>query len=142
MTPQKLEFYSFWWSEARLVIAAIALIIGGTPPVTVILPFSLPLIGVGLVLAWIISGAVSLYLVYRWLGHGQHIFGGKKPLDLIAFAIMVLSGINLGLAGLIGTNIGMSITMSYIVFLITALAYLWSAYHLYTRYEAQGRKLF
>jgi uncharacterized membrane protein YuzA (DUF378 family) len=142
MTPQKLELYSFWWSEARLVLAAIALILGGTPLIKVVLPFSIPLLYTGLTLSWLISGAVSLYLVYRWLGHGQHLFGGKKPIDMIAFAIMIISGINLGIAGLIGTNIGMSTTMSYAVFLITALAYLWTAYHLYMRFHAHGGKFF
>jgi hypothetical protein len=136
--PDKLEEYSFLWSEARLLIAAIALLIGGRPPLLLVLP---TLYGV-LTLAWLMSGVASGYLLYRWNAGGQKLFGGKAPLDTAAFFVSVVSGINLGLAGLIGRNIGISISSNYFVFIVVALLYLASAYHLYTRWNASGKKLF
>ena len=142
--PDNLERYAFLWSEVRLVIAAIALFIGGIPPVLYFLPGvgSFGLVNLALKLAWIISGVSAAYLFYRWLHAGQKLFGHSNMKDTAAFVVMVVSGINLGLVGLIGNNIGMSISSSYAVFVITAVVYLVSAYHLYTRWKAHGRKLF
>lgn len=142
--PAALDRYAFLWSEARLIIAAIALFIGGYPPVLYILS-SAGLYGVVMFflrIAWIISGLTAAYLLYRWFTGGQTIFGQKHKADLIAFLILVLSGINLGLVGLIGQNIGMSLASGYAVFVITGLAYVVSAYHLYTRWKSHGEKLF
>jgi uncharacterized membrane protein YuzA (DUF378 family) len=138
-----LEKYSFLWSEARLLIAAVALLIGGYPPILRITPFFLygivaPLLNI----AWIISGVASGYLLYRWIKVGKKLFGANVQLDMIAFLVAVVSGFNLGFTGLTGRNIGMSIFGNYIFFVIAALAYLWSAYHLYTRWNASGKKLF
>jgi uncharacterized membrane protein YedE/YeeE len=141
MNHTKLDLYAFYWSEARLGIAAVALFLGGVPPVTLIFPL-IPLNSVFLTLAWIISGAVSAYLAYRWFENGQKLFGHSDKKDLLAFFINVISGINLGIVGITGTNIGMTISSSYIVFFITALAYLAAAYHLYTRWQGHGQKLF
>jgi len=136
--PDALEKYAFFWSEVRLIIAALALFLGGTPPV--LLLFSAHgLVGLLLKLSWIVSGVASAYLLYRWFSGGQKLFGHKNTKDTIAFFVMVLSGINLGVVGLIGNNIGMSISSSYAVFVITAVIYLVSAYHLYTRWNAAGK---
>ena len=142
-----LEKYAFLWSEVRLVVAAIALLIGGYPPVLLILrvlpvPLFLGLISLFLNLAWIVSGVVSGYLLYRWLSGNKKLFGGNVQLDMIAFLINVVTGFNLGFAGLTGRNVGMSLFPSYPVFVIAGLAYLWSAYHLYTRWNAHGKKVF
>lgn len=143
-TPAKLERFSFLWSEARLLIAAVALLLGGIPPVLYFLqiPALYGLIGLLLKLAWIVSGVASAYLLYRWYTGGQKVFGGSDKKDMVTFFISVVSGINLGIVGLLGTNVGMSITSNYIVFVITAVLYLFAAYQLYTRWKKNGQKIF
>ncbi|RJQ36531.1 hypothetical protein C4552_03360 [Candidatus Parcubacteria bacterium] len=142
--PRRLEYYSFVWSEARLVIAAVALLIGGRPVLSAILPhpaFS-ALVGAVLTITWILSGVASGYLLYRWVQAGQEVFGGKDIRDTAAFLIAAVSGINLGLVGLIGTNIGMTILSNYPVFVIVALLYIAAALYLFQRWSASGKKLF
>ncbi|HWO06995.1 MAG TPA: hypothetical protein VNM40_00215 [Candidatus Paceibacterota bacterium] len=56
--------------------------------------------------------------------------------------MIVISGLNLGLVGLIGQDVGMSISSSYAVFVLVGIAYLAAAYHLYTRWRAHGEKIF
>lgn len=143
-TPGKLEYYSFLWSEARLLVAAVALLLGGIPPILYFLPIAplYGLISVGLKLAWMISGVASGYLLYRWYTGGQKVFGGNERLDTVAFFVSVVSGINLGIVGFLGTNIGMSILNGYPVFVVTALLYVAAAYRLYQRWNASGKKLF
>ena len=143
--PDKLERYSFLWSEVRLFIASIALFLGGVPPVLKIFSSSSGLYGLVsslLTISWIISGLASAYLLYRWYSGQRRLFGEKKPLDTTAFFVMVITGFNLGFAGLVGTNIGMSITSNYIIFVITGLLYLGSAMHLFSRWKASGQKIF
>ncbi len=139
-TPEMLEKYSFLWSEVRLVIAAVALFIGGIPP---ILFLKLPsgLTTSLLTLCWIISGVAAVYLLYRW-NEKKTLFGAKVRLDTYAFFIMVVSGINLGIVGIFGRNIGMSIASSRIVFFAVGVAYLVAAYHLHRRWKANGGKIF
>jgi len=142
-TPDNLLKYSFWWSEVRLVIAAIALFIGGTPPIFKIISYSLyGSVGSLLSLCWIISGVASAYLLYRWFTGGKTLFGGNEMKDNIAFFVSAISGINLGIAGLIRDNIGMNISSAYIVFLIVGVLYLLSAYHLYTRWSDTNGAMF
>lgn len=137
--PDKLERYSFIWSEARLIIAALALFLGGVPPITKILPYSLtsPLLTV----AWIVSGLASGYLLYRWYTNHQIIFGGKGPRDTTMFFVSVVSGLNLGVAG-VSKNIGMSISSNYIVFILVGILYILAAIHLFRRWQSSGQKLF
>lgn len=138
--PHVLERYAFIWSEARLIIAALALFLGGVPPIIYLLPSSLVgLTSILLKTAWLISGVVSVYLLYRWLHHGQRLFGGTDKRDLVAFLVLVISGINLGLVGLIGRNVGMSISSSYAIFVLVGIVYLVSAYHLYARRRTHGK---
>ena len=141
MNNHQLDRYSFWWSEARLVIAALALFLGGVPPALRFFGW-FPLTGALLLICWVISGVVSAYLLYRWFTHHWHVFGGKQPLDVAVFLVNIISGLNLGIAGLIGRNIGMSISSNYAVFVVVALVYLASAVHLYRRWNAHGQKLF
>lgn len=144
--PDRLERYSFLWSEARLVIAALALFMGGVPPaVSMAFALSMPvagLIGGLLTLSWIISGIASAYLLYRWISIGKKIFGMRNRHDLAAFLVSVISGINLGLTGLTGRNIGMTIFPGYLFFLIAAIAYLIAAWHLWRRWKSHGERLF
>ena len=143
-TPDKLEKYSFLWSEVRLAIASISLIIGGYPVVYRLMPsysFFRPISGL-LALAWIISGLASVYLAYRWNKNGQKLFGVKDQKDTWIFFITVISGINLGFAGLIGRNIGMSILPIKIVFLAVGVVYIYCAYYLHKRWKSYGEKIF
>lgn len=142
--PNKLEQYSFWWSEVRLIVAAVALFIGGVPPIFFLLPAPSLYVIVGLLLklAWIVSGAASAYLLYRWTKNQQTIFGGKGPRDTTAFFVSVISGINLGIAGLLGINIGMTISSNKILFILVGILYLLAAIHLFRRWNASGKKMF
>lgn len=142
--PQMLEKYSFLWSEARLVIAAIALFLGGVPPIWYIIkaPVLWGLTSSLLTICWLISGAAAIYLLYLWNQNRQTVFGGKDQKDTWAFFISIVSGINLGLAGLIRRNIGMSISSNRIILLLVGLLYLAVAGYLYNRWSARGQKLF
>ena len=141
--PDKLEYYSFIWSEARLVIAALALVIGGVPPLLAFnpLPSLASTFGSLLTVAWIISGLASLYLLYRWNAGGKKVFGGTQQQDTIAFFIMIITGLNLGITGLLRVNIGMSISSNSVIFIITGIVYLVTAVYLYRRWTSAGKKL-
>lgn len=141
--PERLEYYSFVWSEVRLIIAAVALFIGGAPPIYLIAPTSFfSLAQTGLTVAWLISGVSAVYLLYRWYGNGMKVFGGKETKDTLAFIALVVSGINLGLVPLLGKNIGMSILSGRGIFFITGIIYLVVAYYLYNRWKSHGERLF
>jgi hypothetical protein len=142
LEPARLERYAFLWSEARLLIAAVALSLGGVPPVIKFLPFLSSITYPLLNLAWIISGVVSGYLLFRFLKAGKKVFGGEDMKDKVAFFVNVISGFNLGLAGLIKQNIGMSISSNHVVFVVVGLLYLASAYHLWNRWKAHEERLF
>lgn len=140
-TPAQLERTSFKWSEARLIIAAAALLLGGVPPLVYVFGSSSFLWGI-LKIAWIASGLASAYLGYRWYTGGQRVFGGKDTKDTVAFAVSVVSGLNLGWTGLAGNNIGMSIAYGRTIFFIAGIVYVWAAYHLWRRWKSHGEKLF
>ena len=141
--PHQLERYSFLWSEARLVIAALALFLGGVPPLTLVAPsFLYGFVSTLLTLSWLISGVASAYLLYRWLKAKKMLFGAKATRDTVAFLVSVVSGFNLGLTGLFDTNIGMSISSNKLLLIVVGLIYLAAAYHLHKRVKAHGGKLF
>jgi hypothetical protein len=142
--PDALERYAFLWSEARLVVAAVALFIGGIPPILYFLPIPglYGILSLGLKLAWLISGAASIYLAYRWYAGGQKLFGKNDMKDTVAFFVSVVSGINLGFVGLLGLNVGMSISSNYGLFVVVGLLYLASAAYLYQRWVSHGKRLF
>jgi hypothetical protein len=146
MNHHQLEWWAFVWSEARLVIAAVALFIGGVPPALYLAlnnPAMLGTVTALLKLSWLVSGAATLYLLYRWLQGGRMIFGGKNNAkDTAAFLVMMISGLNLGLVGLTGFNFGMSMSQSYTVFVVAAIVYLMAAFYLYQRWSAHGQKVF
>ncbi|MGB3921810.1 MAG: hypothetical protein WBL19_00810 [Minisyncoccia bacterium] len=135
-TPERLEKYAFLWSEARLVLGAVALIIGGKPLLTVILPTAYGILNV----FWLVSGIAALYLLYRWY-QTRMLFGAKEKLDLYAFLVMGVTGINLGLVPILG-NIGMRIASSKIVFMAAGVLYLVVAYHLFRRWKANNERVF
>ncbi|MBS3902948.1 MAG: hypothetical protein KGZ30_01065 [Anaplasmataceae bacterium] len=142
--PELLDTYTFLWSEARLVIASIALLSGGVPVLMLIFKVSFFFGAVRMILAltWIISGIASLYLLYRWYQKKWRLFGRKELIDQIAFLVSCISGINLGLTGLTGNNLGLSLTSSYGLLILTAFLYLWSAFHLAQRWRSSGKRIF
>jgi len=142
--PHKLERYAFLWSEVRLVVAAAALFLGGTPPLAFIFraPVFYSIVTGILSVSWIISGAASAYLLYRWAKGGKVLFGGKDKTTMYAFLVSVVSGINLGITGFTKTNMGMSLTSSKLLFIITGIVYLLSAYHLFKEWKGKGKKVF
>ena len=142
-TPEKLERYAFLWSLARMVIAAVSLFFGAVPIVYTILGSR---VGYSLLpLFWIISGIAAIYLGYQWYKSGMNVFGGQDQKNKIAFVVMVVTGINLGFAG-IDTNIGMGLIagmpVAGILFKLTALIYLFVAWHLFKKWKANGEHLF
>jgi uncharacterized membrane protein len=143
-TPDKLEEYSFRWSEIRMAIAAVALFIGGVPPVIAFnpIPAMYSLIQSLLTLCWIISGAAVLYLLYRWNKGGQTLFGEKRRYDTYAFFTMIVTGLNLGITGLFGRNIGMSIMSGRTVFFVAGVIYVVAVYYLHKRWSESGKRLF
>jgi hypothetical protein len=139
--PDALERYSFWWSEARLLLAAVALIAGGVPPIFFVTPYPLLSLAVlGLKIAWLVSGLAAAYLMYRWYNGGMRVFGGKDMGDLLAFWVMVVSGFNLGLTGILGQNPGMTIASGRTIFFVVAIIYVVTAAYLYRRWNQ--RKMF
>lgn len=147
MSSSDLLRYAFLWTIARLILAAIALLIGGTPLINAILGIvslnQLPIVGAGLTIAWLITGASSAYLLYSWHIHNRTLFGKHDVIDMGAFLIAAISGINLGIMGVIGVNIGITmVSGNYVAFLIMAILYLASAYHLYIKWDKHHQKLF
>jgi len=137
-----LEWYAFAWSEVRLLIAAVALLLGGVPPILFITPSAVVgVVALLLALSWVLSGVAAAYLVYRWYLSGRKLFGASDRKDMAAFLVLAVSGINLGLVPFF-SNLGMSISSNYVVFVVVAVAYVWSAYHLYRRWKAHGEKIF
>jgi len=143
MKTRVFETYSFWWSEARLLIAAIALFLGGVPPLYLLVSPSLyTTTTLILKVSWIISGVAAGHLLYRWYDTGQKLFGHKDHKDTLAFLLLIVTGLNLGFAGVFGLNLGMNISRSPIVFFIVAALYLFAAYQLWTSYQKNKRKIF
>lgn len=140
----KLERYSFIWSEVRLIIAAIALFLGGVPPVLKFFPIPglYGTISSILTVCWIISGLAAGYLLYRWYANHQKIFGGKGHRDTTMFFVSIVSGLNLGITGVLGINIGMSISSNKIIFVIIGVLYLFTAVHLFRRWKSSEEKIF
>lgn len=142
--PHSLERNSFLWSQARLIIAAVALLLGGVPVLKFVIPFGFlnGLVGLVLILAWLASGLASGYLLYRWIKGNKILFGTKRPRDTAAFLVSVISGLNLGIVALLGRNIGMSITTNYIIFVIVAVLYIATAIYLQRRWKQAGERVF
>ncbi len=150
-TPEKLERYAFLWSEARLVLSAVTLLLGALSgyamPLAVKLPGSSSL-GSLSTLFWIISGLASLYLLYVWYKSGRKVFGGDDKRDMAAFFISIVFGLNLGLTGVTSNNIVLSILYGFpqalvvLAYIVGAAVYLWAAWHLWNQWKKHGEKLF
>ena len=138
-----LEKYSFLWSEASLLISAVALFIGGIPPIFKIIPSIFYGITASLLgLAWIISGVAAVYLLYRWNANNRMLFNTIRNMDTAAFMVSIILGLNLGVTGIMGINIAMSISSSTVLFIITGILFIVSAGYLYKRWNESGKKIF
>ena len=142
--PANLLRYSFWWNEARLVVAAISLIWGATP-----LMYRLFSSGLGgfYTLFSLISGAAALYLLYEWNRQGRKLFGGNDTKDLVAFMVATLSGVHLGLGALFSTNfimamLGYSGGIVTLAAIVGGIVYLWAAFCMHKRFKENGGELF
>ena len=142
-SPEKLERYAFLWSIARMVIAAFSLFFGAMPIIYRLGSSSsfssiLPLL-------WLISGASAAYLLYLWHNAGHSLRAGNDNKSRAAFLIMIISGLNLGLAA-VGSNLGMNLVwdmpIADILFKVTAILYLLVAHYLFTQWKANGERLF
>jgi len=141
MTSSNLERYSFYWLLALLVSSAAALFLGARPPITLITGYSSAIWSL-LNVAWIISGVTSVYLTYQWIQHEKILFGAKESKDVAAFGFMMLSGFNIGILGILGTNIYFEIFMGTIVFVITGIISVAVAAYLYKRWQENDKSLF
>lgn len=133
------------WSEARLIISAVALFLGGVSPLLGLFPTADHYSAVWPILkiSWIISGITSAYLLYRW-SEKKTLFGKKNLWDRIAFLVTVVSGLNLGVTGFLGTNIGMSLVegRSEMVFIVTGMIYVATAIYLLMRWKDSDQRIF
>lgn len=127
------------------MFAAVALFLGGVPPIFKIIGYDSGLYDPAsslLQICWIISGIAAVYLAYRWNQGGRRLFGGHDQRDMYAFLVSIVSGINLGWMGLSDHNIGFSITYNRIVLIIVGVAYVWAAFHLYKRWKESNERVF
>jgi uncharacterized membrane protein YuzA (DUF378 family) len=142
LKPRTIDTYSFWWSETRLLIAAMALFLGGVPPIYLLIPPSMYEVTlIGLKIAWIVSGLSAIHLIYRWYHTGQRLFGHKDHKDTLAFLLLILSGLNLGFAGVFGVNLGMSVAGGWLLFLMGIL-YLLAAYQLMSSFRRNKNRIY
>lgn len=148
MKPENLEKKSFLWSQVRLLLAAIAMFLGGSPLVYKLfsgMSFSSQVSAL-LNDAWIISGIAALYLFYRWREGGMKLFGKRDIKDTIAFYVLTVSGFNLGIMGVLGINVGMKLAQrspSYSTLLIlTGIVYLVVMVYLHMRWMQNNKRVF
>ena len=144
MNSAKLELYAFYWSLARMLIAAISLFFGATPIAYRLIGFNSGVSSL-LQLFWLISGVAALFLAYQWYKNGFAVFGGTDKKDQVALGIMIVTGLNLGLAsGMsnIGIGIASSLPATSILFMATAVLYILVALYLLKQWKSNGRALF
>ena len=146
-TPERLLRYAFLWSIARMMIGAVSLFFGVMP---VLYRLMSSAANTPLTLAYLITLAASGYLVYLWFSkHDKRVFGDDDMKDKVAFLIMSVTGLNLGLSAIINDNIGiglMQTVFSYdlgeLLFKAVAVIYLAVAYYLWKRWKENGEELF
>jgi len=63
-------------------------------------------------------------------------------MDMAALGVSIVSGINLGLTGILGRNIGLGISANTVILIVVGIVYLAAAYRLYTRWSSFGKKIF
>jgi hypothetical protein len=119
-----------------------SLFLGGVPAVYLLVPASMYSITTfALKLAWAISGVSAIHLLYRWYDSGQKIFSHKDHKDTLSFLLLIVSGLNLGFAGVFGVNLGMMIANGWILFVMGVL-YLLAAYQLWVSFKRNKNRVF
>jgi uncharacterized membrane protein YuzA (DUF378 family) len=140
--PDNLEKYSFYWLLASLSLTVLSLLLGGYPIAYKILGSSFPFLSLLLTISWILTGAAAVYLLYRWNKGGKRLFITKKQYDLPAFLIATITGLNIGIYGVISQNILMQIFMNSIFYTIGGVLYAVVVVYLWKRWQDSGQHLF
>jgi len=94
--PEFLLKLAYYWSLGRMVITGTFLMFSPVPALAVITFFHPGVIALYQHL-WLISGAVSLYLLIKWLQSDRTYFGNRTMHDAWVFWAVVVTGINQGL---------------------------------------------
>lgn len=139
LKPGNLERCAFYWLWGLLLVSALALLVGVNQPHP---KFFRPLYWPMQELAWLLSGIAAVYLVYRWQQADRQLFPDGKihfvNKDKLAFWLMILTGLNVGLTSVIGHNIFLSLFWDRLIHGVVMIACLAAAYHLHLRYHAVG----
>lgn len=88
--------FAYTWSLLRMLITGLFLIFSGIPAVGLLTFFS-PMIIALYQHLWVVSGAVSLYLLIKWFESDRTYFGTKTWHDALVFWVVIVTGINQGL---------------------------------------------
>lgn len=141
---ERIEYYAFMWSMARMALAAIALLLGGMPLAVYVsqlidASFAYEIVRPLLSLSWILSGLAALYLLYRWSLNEYRIFNSTDRNKRIAIIVLIVSGINLSLTPILSKNIGISIAFGapfyQLILYAGAAVYLWVLFSLWTAWK-------
>lgn len=136
----RLDRLAIWWSLMRMVLVASILLFGYVPLLGG-LSFMAPFVP----WLWMVSGLVSIYLAYRWFVSDMKLLNETDILATAAFWLMIISGLNLGLASF-GDNFGMAIVadvpMSDLILKAVGVAYLLSVGFLYRKWSQSGLLFF
>ena len=141
MQPHNLEKYSFYWLIASLALTVISLLMGGSPIAMTVFGYG-ALVSLLLKISWILSGAAGGYLLYRWYTAERTLFGEKRNQDLAAFMVATITGVNIGIYGIIQQNILMMMFMASIFNTIGAVLYVVVVIYLWRRWQESGGNLF
>jgi len=92
-------------------------------------------------IAWIVSGIAAGYLVYEWLQHSRQVFRGNRNATY-AFWFMILTGVNVGIAGILGPNLFLNIFSSSLFHYVTGALCLFAAIYLFIAWRRSGGVIF
>lgn len=88
--------FSYYWSLWRMVVTGTFSMFSGIPMVALITFFH-PIVIALYQHLWVISGAVSLYLLIQWFNSDRTYFGKRGWHEAMVFWVVVVTGINRGL---------------------------------------------
>lgn len=132
----RLDRLAIWWSLVRMVLVASVLLFGAVPllgQLVFLSPF-VPWL-------WVVSGLFSVYLGYRWFVSDMKLVSHNDLLSTLSFLLVILSGLNLGLASF-SQNFGMflveDVLMSDFIVKAVGVLYLLVAGYLYRQWSESG----
>ena len=140
-SSSSLERYSFYVLLALLVFSAVALFLGGRPPITLITGSS-SVVWQLLSLGWLLSGVSAGYLAYQWAQNKKQLFGRSDIEDTLAFVFMIAAGLNLGITGATGVNIFLDLFMGRLSYIVTGVLCIGVAGYLYKQWQKNDDALF